>query len=159
MEDIKGLLGKAEDLVLPLSALITFAGDDIKALAQGGPVAVWDLEATYLSAWHPPTFLGVMNCARGPLGSGAMTSITGWTIDWAGKKLGIDMVSKIGGILQSAGGGVMAGAVGDLIVRPTKYNPDGQSQITRGEATRRGMRPVGREVTGKAPHSSALMPR
>ena len=116
-------LAKVERLVLPASALVTFAGDDIKMIAAGDWNGVLAMEGNYLKEWHPPTLLGVTNALRGSLGSGAMVALTGWAAQEAGKILGSGTIGEIGGVLKSGGKGVMIGGLADMIVRPTKYNP------------------------------------
>ena len=152
-------LSKVEGLIMPVSAAVTFFGDDIKLVAAGDWNGVIAQEAGYLRAWHPPTVLGLTNALSGPLGQGAFTAVVGWAIGEAGKIMGSGMVGRIGGDFEKAGHGVMIGGLADMLVRPTKYNPGAGGAPGLGMGDHVMQNPLYYERTGKAASSEPLLPR
>ena len=144
---------------MPVSAAVTFFGDDIKLVAAGDWNGIIAQEGAYLKAWHPPTVLGLTNALKGPLGQGAFTSVAGWAIAEAGKIMGSGMVGRIGGDFEKAGHGVMLGGLADMLVRPTKYNPGAGAAPGKGQGDRIMSNPLYYERGGKSSEGVALYPR
>ena len=154
-------LSKIEHLIMPVSAGVTFFGDDIKLIAAGDWNGVIAQEGAYLKAWHPPTLLGLSNMLKGSLGQGAFTALAGWAIGEAGKIMGSGMVGRIGNDFEKAGHGVMIGGLADGLVRPTKYNPgdSGRAGAGLGQGDPVMENPLYYERGGKSSSGVALYPR
>jgi hypothetical protein len=157
--EIESGLSKVEKLIMPVSAGVTFFGEDIGMIIGGDLSGVIAKEVGYLKSWHPPTVLGLSNMIKGPLGQGAFTALAGWAVDQVGKVLGSGKISRIGRDFESVGSGVMLGGLADGLVRPSKYNPGEGGAPGHGQGDSIMRNPLYYERTGKAASSGALMPR
>lgn len=168
---VSSMLDKAESLILPVSSIVTFFGDDIKTLGTSGVKGVIGKEIGYITSWHVPTIEGLMNgIETGPLGSGAMVGFAGWAIEAAGKLLGAETITRIGKDFGNVGKGVVIAGLADQFIRPSKYNPGAGhgagAEVSPGRVgAGHGLgdpimrNPFYQEQTGKQANSAPLLPR
>ncbi len=152
-------LNKVERLIYPVSAAVTFVKDDIPFLVNGDWDGLMKMEGGYLKEWHPPTFLGVTNALKGPVGAGLWTMVGGWFIKSIADMGGATQAAKLGTILSDSGRGIFTGGVADMLVRPTKYNPGSGAPAGKGQGDRIMSNPLYYERGGKSSEGVALYPR
>lgn len=123
MKSVSGVLAKAESLISPATGILELSKRPIKAFQSGGLPGVVNFYKNNFANWHAPTIGGFMKALSGNLGVHIINVLVGKGIEYAAGIAEIDVGKRIGRALRKSGEGGTIGALADVLIHPTAFNP------------------------------------